>query len=185
MTAQKYSGSHSPSISANGNANGILWVISGSELLAFNACTASAPPSICQNQYAPLQLLYSTIQAPNKRDAFPHVGHFVTQTVANGKLFVGTQTSLEAYGLFPVVTVTEATPRLLPSVPRCPLPSRSRSPIHTTDNPTSAPPSTSAMAAKAAYSLPPPALALVPSPPTPAATPPSAIPFRKNLAPTP
>jgi len=106
MTAQKYSGSHSPSISANGNTNGILWVISGSELLAFNACTASAPPGTCQNQYSPLQLLYSTIQAPNKRDAFPHVGHFVTQTVAGGKLFIGTQTSLEAYGLFPVVTVT-------------------------------------------------------------------------------
>ena len=106
MTAQKYSGSHSPSISANGNTNGILWVISGSELLAFNACTASAPPGTCQNKYAPLQLLYSTIQAPNKRDAFPHVGHFVTQTVADGKLFVATQTSLEAFGLFPVVTVT-------------------------------------------------------------------------------
>jgi hypothetical protein len=109
MTAQKYSGSHSPSISANGNTNGILWVISGSELLAFNACTASAPPGTCQNQYAPLQLLYSTIQAPNKRDAFPHVGHFVTQTVADGKLFVATQTSLEAFGLFPVVTVTKGS----------------------------------------------------------------------------
>ena len=106
MTAQKYSGSHSPSISANGNSNGILWVISGSELLAFNACTASAPPGTCQNQYAPLELLYSTIQAPNKRDAFPPVGHFVTQTVADGKLFVATQTSLEAYGLFHVVAVT-------------------------------------------------------------------------------
>jgi hypothetical protein len=105
-TAQKYSGSHSPSISANGNTNGIVWAISGSELLAFNACTASAPAGTCQNQYAPLELLYSTIQASNKRDAFPHVGHFVTQTVAGGKLFVGTQTSLEAYGLFPVVTVT-------------------------------------------------------------------------------
>jgi hypothetical protein len=107
MTAQKYSGSHSPSISANGNTNGIVWVISGSELLAFNACTASAPAGTCQNQYAPLELLYSTIQAPNKRDAFPHVGHFVTQTVAGGKLFIATQTSLEAYGLFLVVAITE------------------------------------------------------------------------------
>ncbi len=106
-TAQKYSGSHSPSISANGNTNGILWVISGSELLAFNACTASSPPGTCQNQYASLELLYSTIQAPNKRDAFPPVGHFVTQTVAGGKLFVGTQTSLEAFGLFHVVAITE------------------------------------------------------------------------------
>jgi hypothetical protein len=106
-TAQKYSGSHSPSISANGNTNGIVWAISGSELLAFNACTASAPAGTCQNQYAPLELLYSTIQAPNKRDAFPPVGHFVTQTVAGGKLFIATQTSLEAYGLLLVVAITE------------------------------------------------------------------------------
>jgi len=106
MTAQKYSGSHSPSISANGNTNGIVWVISGSELVAFNACTASAPPGTCQNQYSPLEVLYTTIQAPNNRDAFPAVGHFVTQTVTNGKLFIATRTSLEAYGLFPVVTVT-------------------------------------------------------------------------------
>ena len=105
-TAQRYVGSHSPSISANGNTNGIVWVISGSELLAFNACTASSPSGTCQNQYAPLELLYTTLQAPNKRDAFPPVGHFVTQTVADGRLFIGTQTSLEAYGLFPVVTVT-------------------------------------------------------------------------------
>ena len=34
----KYPGSHSPSISANGNTNGILWVIeSGAQLLAFDA----------------------------------------------------------------------------------------------------------------------------------------------------
>jgi hypothetical protein len=105
-TAQQYVGSHSPSISANGNTNGIVWVISGGELLAFNACTASAPPGTCQNQYAPLELLYTTIQAPNNRDAFPTVGHFVTQTVSDGRLFIGTRTSLEAYGLFPVVTVT-------------------------------------------------------------------------------
>jgi hypothetical protein len=94
MTTGKYVGSHSPSISANGNnpETGIMWVISGPELLAFNATT--------------FQLLYSTSQAPNGRDKFPPVGHFVTQTVINGKVYLATQTSLEAYGLFNVINLT-------------------------------------------------------------------------------
>jgi hypothetical protein len=90
-TSASYAGSPSPSISANGNSNGVLWVVTGS-LLAFDAVS--------------LKLLYTTNQAPNGRDTLPAVGHFVMQTVANGKVYVGTQNSLEAYGLFQVVTVT-------------------------------------------------------------------------------
>ncbi len=91
-TVGKYVGSHSPSISANGNSNGIMWVISGPQLLAFDAVS--------------LKLLYGTNQAPNGRDKLPPVGHFVTQTVANGRVYVATQTSLEAYGLFHIATFT-------------------------------------------------------------------------------
>jgi len=94
ITTGTYVGSHSPSISANGNnpQTGIMWVISGPELAAFNATT--------------LQLLYTTTQAPNGRDKLPAVGHFVTQTVANGRVYVGTQNSLEAYGLFELTAIT-------------------------------------------------------------------------------
>jgi hypothetical protein len=94
-TSLKYNGAHSPSISANGNTNGILWAISGQafpQLLAFDAVS--------------LQLLYGTNQAPNKRDTLPSLGHFATQTVANGKVYVAAQNSLEAYGLFHVAAVT-------------------------------------------------------------------------------
>src|SRR6266849_6045759 len=90
-TVGSYAGRHSPSVSANGNSNGVLWVITG-QLLAFDAVS--------------LKLLYTTNQAPNGRDTLPPIGHFVTQTVANGKVYVGTQHSLEAYGLFHVVTIT-------------------------------------------------------------------------------
>jgi len=91
-TAASYAGGrHSPSVSANGTSNGVLWVIAG-QLLAFDAVS--------------LKLLYTTNQAPNGRDTLPPVGHFVTQTVTNGKVYVGTQHSLEAYGLFHVATVT-------------------------------------------------------------------------------
>jgi hypothetical protein len=90
-TSQKYAGSHSPSISANDNSNGILWALTP-QLAAFDAVS--------------LKLLYSSTQAPNGRDKLPPVGHFATQTVVNGKVFVGTQTSLEAYGLFHVINIT-------------------------------------------------------------------------------
>src|SRR5271166_230895 len=90
-TAQSYPGSHSPSISsAPDNSNGILWVINGG-LSAFDAGS--------------LQLLYNTNQAANKRDTLPPIGHFVTQTVINGRVYVGTQHSLEAYGLFHALKV--------------------------------------------------------------------------------
>jgi len=90
-TSATFPGSHSPSISANGNSNGIMWVMNG-PLLAFDAVS--------------LKLLYGTNQAPGGRDTLPPVGHFVTQTVANGRVYIGTRNSLEAYGLFQVLTVT-------------------------------------------------------------------------------
>jgi hypothetical protein len=83
-TAQNYVGAHSPSVSANGNANGIVWLISGNSLDAFNATS--------------MQLLYSSSQVAS-RDTLPPVAHYATQTVANGKVYVATQTTLSAYGL--------------------------------------------------------------------------------------
>jgi hypothetical protein len=88
----RFAGSHSPSVSANGNSNGILWFISGSTLYAYNATT--------------MQSLYSSGQAPNSRDTLGPVGSFVTQTVASGRVYVATKTSLMAYGLFHVVSFT-------------------------------------------------------------------------------
>lgn len=77
-------GAHAPTISANGNVNGILWAISGTTLNAFDATT--------------LKMLYNSNQA-GTRDRLPPIAHFVTQTVANGKVYVGTQQNLTVYGL--------------------------------------------------------------------------------------
>jgi len=90
-TLQKYYGRHSLFVSANGTSNGVLWVITG-QLVAFDAVS--------------LNLLYTTNQAPNGRDTLPPIGHFASPTVANGKVYVGTRNSLEAYGLFHIVIVT-------------------------------------------------------------------------------
>ena len=107
-TAGRYTGGHSASISANGNNNGILWVISGPQLLAFDAVS--------------LKMLYGTNQALNGRDTLPAVGHFATQTVADGKVFVGTKTSLEAYGLFHVISVTRGTAQTATANTTLPIP---------------------------------------------------------------
>ena len=75
-------------MTANGNTNGIIWDLSGSdELWAMNAQTLST--------------LYTSKQAANGRDTVPATAHFATPIVANGKLFIGTQTSLVVYGLLP------------------------------------------------------------------------------------
>ena len=89
-TTQRYTGAHSPSISSDGNTNGIVWLISGNNLTALDAVS--------------LKLLYSSSQ--NKtRDFLPKVAHFATQTVANGRVYVATQNSLEAYGLLHILSI--------------------------------------------------------------------------------
>ncbi len=78
-----------PVISANGNTNGILWVMNSKNLLAFNPLNLS-------------QKFYESTQA-GTRDALVAVNHFITPTVANGRVYVGSTTSLEVFGLFPKV----------------------------------------------------------------------------------
>ena len=88
-TAKHLVGSHSPSISANGNTNGIVWILNGNQLQAYDAIS--------------LQQLYTSNQVAD-RDKLPPVAHFATTTIANGKVYVATQGSLEAYGLLHALT---------------------------------------------------------------------------------
>lgn len=83
QTTARLTGAHTPAISANGNTNGIIWVINGGGLYAYDAMT--------------LKPLYNTKQVTG--DALSPVGHFATQTVANGRVYIATQTALEVYGL--------------------------------------------------------------------------------------
>jgi hypothetical protein len=81
-------GGHSPTVSANGTTNGVIWLQNGTGMQAFNA----------QN----LSQIYSTTQAGTRDTLLPRA-HFDTQTVANGKVYVGTQTNLMVYGLLPAL----------------------------------------------------------------------------------
>jgi hypothetical protein len=85
-----------PTISANGSSNGILWLVRNTnntggvmELSAFNATA--------------LTELYNSQQASG-RDGLGTAPHFSTPLVANGRVYVGTQTNLKVYGLFPTLT---------------------------------------------------------------------------------
>jgi len=78
-----------PSVSANGAANGIVWAIenSGAILFAYDAANLTRE-------------LYDSNQAANNRDHF-NGNKFITPVVVNGKVYVGTPTSVAVFGLLP------------------------------------------------------------------------------------
>jgi hypothetical protein len=78
-----------PSVSANGSANGIVWAIenSGAILFAYDASDLTKE-------------LYDSNQAPGNRDHFSG-NKFITPVVVNGKVYVGTPTSVAVFGLLP------------------------------------------------------------------------------------
>jgi hypothetical protein len=83
-----YPGS-TPSVSANGTSNGIVWAIehkSTSVLHAYKASDLSKE-------------LYNSNQAAGNRDHFGSASHFGTPTIVNGKVYVGTTNGVAVFGL--------------------------------------------------------------------------------------
>jgi hypothetical protein len=78
-----------PSVSANGATNAIVWAIenSGAILFAYDAADLTRE-------------LYDSNQAANNRDHFSG-NKFITPVVVNGKVYVGTSTSVAVFGLLP------------------------------------------------------------------------------------
>jgi hypothetical protein len=78
-----------PSVSANGATNGIVWAIenSGAILFAYDAADLAKE-------------LYDSDQAANGRDHFSG-NKFITPMVVNGKVYVGTPNSVAVFGLLP------------------------------------------------------------------------------------
>ena len=98
-----------PVISANGNSNGILWILDNS---SFNS-------SCCQILYAfdatnLATMLYNSNQAANGRDQSGGAVKFTAPIVANGKVYAGSQSKVTAWGVIST-TPTAATPALNPA----------------------------------------------------------------------
>jgi hypothetical protein len=105
-----------PVISANGNANAILWALDGSA----DDSTCDGGGSACLGLYAYdatnlANLLYTSAQAANNRDSPGVAVKFEKPIVANGKVYVGTQSSVTAYGLLVNALPSAATPTLSPA----------------------------------------------------------------------
>lgn len=80
-----------PSISASGTSNGIVWAVQGTQ------------PMAILHAYDATNLaneLYNSNQAGNNRDQFPY-NKFITAVVTNGKVYVGTSDSVAVFGLLP------------------------------------------------------------------------------------
>ena len=89
-SATKASGKGLPSISANGSSNGLLWALRGINY---------TKPFLAVYDALRLTMLYSS--ATNPRDAVGPIAHFATPTIANGRVYLGTQSQLLIYGLLP------------------------------------------------------------------------------------
>jgi hypothetical protein len=79
-----------PGVSASGAANGIVWAIENSNpaiLHAYDALDLSHE-------------LYNSSQAAAGRDSFGAGNKFVTPTIVNGRVFVGTATGMAVFGRF-------------------------------------------------------------------------------------
>jgi hypothetical protein len=84
------------SISANGNAGGVAWVIEGDGSYPMNPAVLRAYDATDVSVE-----LYGSDQAANGRDTAGAAVKFTSATVANGHVFVPTQTEISVYGLLP------------------------------------------------------------------------------------
>jgi len=78
-----------PSISANGTSNGIVWAAENASPAVLHAYDASNLGTE----------LYNSSQAANGRDQFGSGNKFVVPTIAAGKVYVGTTTGVGVFGL--------------------------------------------------------------------------------------
>ena len=103
-----------PSISSQGAANGILWMLDEG-LYGYASpnggvnCYVVPVPAACTgpavlHAYNATNLAveyWNSTMAANSRDKAGNAVKFVPPTVANGKVYVGTRTELDVYGLLP------------------------------------------------------------------------------------
>jgi hypothetical protein len=89
QTSVVYQRNNPSSISANGSTGGILWLVTGSST---NSTLRAFDPTNLVTEF------YDSDQA-GTRDTLSLTGHWAVPTIANGRVYVGTQTQVSFYGL--------------------------------------------------------------------------------------
>jgi hypothetical protein len=97
-----------PMISANDTSNGIIWVLDD-HLNGTEGHPNSGPAVLHAYDATTLKELYNSSQL-GLLDQLGNAVKFTVPTVANGKVYVGTQTGLYVFGLFPTPTAVPAAP---------------------------------------------------------------------------
>jgi len=78
-----------PSISASGSTNGIVWAVENKSPAVLHAYDATNLG----------KELYNSAQAANGRDSFGNGNKFITPAIVRGRVFVGTPTGVAVFGL--------------------------------------------------------------------------------------
>jgi hypothetical protein len=78
-----------PAVSANGSSNAIVWAVENSQPAVLHAFAAGNLATE----------LYNSNQAANGRDQFGAGNKYMTPTIANGKVYVGTPSGVAVFGL--------------------------------------------------------------------------------------
>lgn len=89
-----------PSISANGTSNGIVWAIERPQSL--NAMPGTSPAVLYAYDATDMTMLYNSTQALGYGYPLDQGGcanKFAVPTIANGRVYVGTQNELDVFGL--------------------------------------------------------------------------------------
>jgi len=92
-----------PSISASGSTNGIVWAVenrSPAVLHAYNASNLATE-------------LYNSTQAAGGRDSFGNGNKFITPMIANGRVYVGTQTGVAVFGVLTAIPAPPGNLRII------------------------------------------------------------------------
>ena len=90
-----------PAISANGNLGAIVWAIDSTKFGPPHQQTAMPAVLYAFDATNVENELYDTTMAANGRDTAGNAVKFTVPTIANGKVYIGTQTELDVYGTLP------------------------------------------------------------------------------------
>jgi Chitobiase/beta-hexosaminidase C-terminal domain/Bacterial Ig domain len=91
-----------PSVSANGSSNGIVWALDNSGFTHTPAILHAYDASDLAKE------LYNSTQAANSRDAAAVAVKFTTPTIVNGHVYVGGRNAVSVYGLMNAPLVAAA-----------------------------------------------------------------------------